>query len=92
VNERDWLILGGLVIVNAVAYGQMWLDKRRAERRVSRISERRLLVPVLFGGLPGLVLGMHRFRHKTRKGPFKLKLAGATAVFAVLLHVVADWP
>ncbi len=92
MSDRGWLILGGLLAVNVVAFAQMWLDKGRAERGVSRISERRLLAPVLIGGLPGVVLGMHRFRHKTRKGSFKLKLAGGTAVFAVLLHLVADWP
>lgn len=87
------LILVVLVAaVNLFAYGQMFVDKRRAAAGQSRISERRLIAPALVGGLPGIVLGMRQFRHKTRKASFKMKLAGATAVFAGTLHLFFDWP
>ena len=92
MTTRHWIILAAALAVNLFAYGQMWFDKRAAGDGRSRISERRLLAPALVGGLPGIVLGMQHFRHKTQKGSFKMKLAGATAVFAVALHLLTDWP
>jgi uncharacterized membrane protein YsdA (DUF1294 family) len=92
VTTKHWIILAAAVIVNLFSYGQMWADKRFAAAGRSRISERRLIAPALIGGLPGIVLGMQQFRHKTQKGSFKMKLAGATAIFAVVLHLVTDWP
>lgn len=92
MSPTHWIILIAILAVNLLAYGQVWEDKRRASNGRYRISERRLIAPALFGGLPGIVVGMHHFRHKTRKASFKMKLAGATAVFAVILHLTTGWP
>lgn len=79
---EQWQVIAGVVATaNAVAFVQVWIDKRRAEAGRYRLSERRLIAPVLLGGLPGLLLGMRRFRHKTRKRSFQLKLAAATVGF-----------
>jgi len=71
-----------LIIVNSVAFVQMAIDKRLAEKQRHRISEAQLIAPTLFGGFPGVLLGMLLFRHKTKKRSFQLKL-----LFAVMLFV-----
>lgn len=70
-----------LVIVNSVAFVQMAIDKRLAEKQRHRISEAQLIAPTLFGGFPGVLLGMLLFRHKTKKRSFQLKLLFALFLF-----------
>ncbi len=86
---EQWHVIAGVVAAaNAAAFVQVWIDKRRAEAGRYRLSERRLIAPVLLGGLPGLLLAMRRFRHKTRKRSFQAKLAAATAGFVGAVVVV----
>ncbi len=61
------------------------LDKRAAKRDSRRVSERSLLLPVLFGGGPGLLAGMLLFRHKTAKRTFQIKFAGALVLWGLSL-------
>ncbi len=73
-----WILLGWLVLINGVTFGVVGLDKRIAKRRERqppsrqsrRIPERTLLGLGLLGGIWGLIVGMRRFRHKTRKVSF----------------------
>ncbi len=78
-------------VASLVAFVQMGTDKRRAKEGRHRISEARLLAPVLFGGAPGLWWGMKVHRHKTIKGSFKLKFAGHTAIYALWAVLVCWW-
>ena len=64
------------------------VDKRAARRGGRRVPERSLLLPVLFGGLPGLLAGMLVFRHKTSKRSFQWKLAGFAALWLLSLLVM----
>ncbi|MFH2093541.1 MAG: DUF1294 domain-containing protein [Pseudomonadota bacterium] len=78
-----WLIvfLYG-IIINTFAVVQMGIDKGRAVRREYRISEKQLLVPVLLGGMPGVMVGSVLFRHKTQKRSFQYKFAISNKIFA----------
>jgi uncharacterized membrane protein YsdA (DUF1294 family) len=77
-----WLALLGLWLsLNLWAFGQVAWDKHRARRGGRRIPERRLVLPVYFGGLPGLWLGMSLLRHKTRKGSFRRQVILATVLW-----------
>lgn len=64
-----------LALVNLFALGQCGWDKLAAIRGWRRVPEKRLIAPVWLGGLPGLLLGMKLFRHKTSKESFQGKLA-----------------
>lgn len=75
------LILLFGTIINTVAIVQMGIDKCHSMTRKFRISEKRLLIPVLFGGIPGVLAGIYLFRHKTQKTTFHYKLLIFTIVF-----------
>lgn len=72
-----------LAAINAFALVQMGRDKRAAERGHRRTPERRLVLPVLLGGLPGVLLGMKVFRHKTKKASFQRLLAFSAGLFGL---------
>ena len=69
-------------VSTCVAY---WLDKRAAERRGRRTSERTLHLMSLGGGFPGAFIAMQVFRHKRKKRGF----VALTWIIA-LLHA-AGW-
>ena len=77
-------LAGYVVGVNMLAYGARVLDKTRAENNARRISEATLLKLAMIGGGIGTVVAQQTIRHKTRKEPFRSRLAGS-----VLLQVLA---
>ena len=73
----------GLVTMTSIAsFAAYGLDKRRAAVGGRRVSERALHLLALLGGWPGAVLAQRRFRHKTRKVPFRIAFWAV-----VVLHV-----
>ncbi len=61
-----------LLLINAVGFAVMGIDKKRAVRGAWRISERSLFLTAWLGGSLGCYLGMRYFRHKTRHWYFRL--------------------
>ena len=61
-----------LLLINAVAFVLMLVDKRKARKNRWRIPERTLILSALFGGSIGALLGMYTFRHKTKHLKFTL--------------------
>ena len=55
-----------LLLVNAVAFVLMLIDKRKAIKNRWRIPERTLILSAVFGGSIGVLAGMYCFRHKTK--------------------------
>lgn len=66
------LILLYLLIVNAVSFLLMLVDKRKARKKLWRIPEATLLLCAAIGGSIGSLAGMYTFRHKTRHLKFTL--------------------
>jgi len=66
------LILLYLIIVNAVAFLLMLVDKRKARKKLWRIPESTLLMSAIIGGSIGSLAGMYTFRHKTKHLKFTL--------------------
>ena len=60
------LILIYLLIVNAIAFLLMLVDKQKARRKLWRIPEATLLLSAAIGGSIGALAGMYTFRHKTK--------------------------
>lgn len=60
-----------LMLVNYVSFTLVRIDKVRAQEGRERIPERNLLLISAFGGSFGAYLAMNRYRHKTKKQPFR---------------------
>lgn len=55
-----------VLAINIVGFLSMYLDKRKARKRMWRIPEATLFLIALIGGSIGSIIGMHLFHHKTR--------------------------
>ena len=76
-----------LGIVNIWGFVFMWMDKRRAERNIWRISEFSLFIPAFFGGVLGCILGMRLFHHKTRHPKFVIGMP----IILIIQVALACW-
>ena len=74
------MILLYLLIVNAVSFLLMLVDKRSAQKKLWRIPESTLLLSAAIGGSIGALAGMYTFRHKTKHVKFTL---GVPAILVV---------
>ena len=61
-----------LVLMNALGLVLMFADKQFARKKKRRIPESTLLLTAMLGGSVGSFVGIHLFRHKTRKRRFYL--------------------
>ena len=66
------LILWYLVIINALGFLLMLIDKKKAQKNRWRIRESTLIGVAALGGSVGSLLGMYTFRHKTKHPKFTL--------------------
>ena len=79
------ILVGYIVILNIVAFVLMYEDKRRAKKKLWRISERTLFTAALLGGSIGGLCGMYFFRHKTKHWYFRLGFPAILCVQVALL-------
>ena len=68
------LALSALVGLNIAAVVAMGLDKSFARSGSLRIPEAVLFIIAFLGGSPGILAGVHLFKHKNRKAAFQLTL------------------
>ncbi|UJF16679.1 DUF1294 domain-containing protein [Jeotgalibaca sp. MA1X17-3] len=64
----------------------MGIDKKKAQKRKWRISEKTLLLLGLFGGGVGGFAGMFFFRHKTRHSYFHFFFLIGTLIMGITLY------
>lgn len=69
-----YIIIGYFLLVNFITFAILGIDKSKATRGKSRISEFTLLLFCFIGGAIGGAFGMKFFHHKTRKTGFRVKL------------------
>ena len=81
------LLLAYLLIINAVGFALMLIDKWKARKNRWRIPEATLMGIAALGGSAGSLLGMYTVRHKTRHPKFTL---GIPLILAVQI-VAATW-
>ena len=82
------LILLYLLIINALGFLLMLVDKLKAKKNRWRIPERTLMGVAALGGSIGSLLGMYLFRHKTKHLKFTIGIPVILAVQAVLAVVL----
>ena len=74
-----------LLIINALAFLLMYVDKRKAQKNLWRIPEKALLGAALIGGSLGAMAGMQIFRHKTQHLKFVIGIPTMLTVHILLL-------
>lgn len=62
-----------LLLINLYTFVVFGIDKRKAKKEKSRVSEKHLHISTLIGGTLGAWSGIYFFRHKNRKRSFLLK-------------------
>ena len=85
--------VGGLyfIVINLLTFLLYGLDKYKAIRQEWRIPERALLLMAFVGGAFGAFSAMRIFRHKTRKGRFKLMIPLFCLLWGyVIVHKVLE--
>ncbi|SCY06636.1 Uncharacterized membrane protein YsdA, DUF1294 family [Lachnospiraceae bacterium XPB1003] len=81
------IIIAYLVVMNIAGFASMGIDKWKAKRHEYRISEPALFLFAIFGGSIGSIIGMYKFRHKTRHWYF---VYGLPAIMAIQI-IIAAW-
>ena len=76
-----------LLIVNAIGFLLMLIDKRKAIRHRWRIPEKTLFLTAAIGGSVGSIMGMYTFRHKTKHLQFTLGMPAILIVQLILAFV-----
>lgn len=77
-----------LLIINAVGFVVMLIDKRKAKKNRWRIPEKTLFGVALIGGSAGCLLGMYTVRHKTKHKSFTI---GMPAILILQIAIAAVW-
>lgn len=80
------VILFYLIGVNAITFFLMGIDKHKAKKKKYRIPERTFWSLAILGGAVGALLGMKRYRHKTKHRSFVLGMP--TLIVAHIILVV----
>lgn len=79
------ILLVYLLIVNALGFILMLVDKIKAKKNLWRIPEATLFLVAAIGGSIGSLLGMYIFRHKTKHVSF---LLGMPLILAAQIVIV----
>ena len=74
-----------LLIVNAIAFLIMFIDKENSKDNLWRIPERTLLILVAIGGSLGMLASMFLLRHKTNHQRFTIGVPIMLAVHILIL-------
>ena len=66
------ILLGYLIVINALGFLFMLIDKQKAKKNLWRIPEAHLMWTAALGGSVGSLIGMYLFRHKTKHPKFTI--------------------
>ncbi|MGO1581107.1 MAG: DUF1294 domain-containing protein [Peptoniphilaceae bacterium] len=70
--QLDKYLITLLLLLNAISFLLYFIDKKRAIKGKSRISEKNLIISSLFLSALGSFMAMILFKHKTKKLKFKI--------------------
>lgn len=77
-----------LIIVNALGFLLMLIDKYKAKKNLWRIPERTFFVIALMGGSLGCLGGMYTARHKTKHLSFTVGIPLILAVQIIISFLI----
>lgn len=76
-----------LLIINALGFALMLVDKFKAKENLWRIPERTLIGVALIGGSVGCLWGMYAARHKTKHLKFTIGIPVILAMQIMILII-----
>ena len=79
-----------LILVNAIAFLLMLIDKQKAKKKKWRIPQATLMGSAAIGGSIGALAGMYTFRHKTKHPKFTIGVP-VILVLQLILAVAVIW-
>ena len=82
------ILLVYLLLINAIGFLLMLVDKYKAKRNLWRIPEATLMGVAAIGGSIGAIAGMNLFRHKTKHPKFYIGLPVILALQIVLVYLL----
>lgn len=82
------ILLVYLLIINAVGFLFMFIDKQKAKKKKWRIPEATLMGFAAIGGSIGALMGMYTFRHKTLHKKFTI---GIPAILILQVAAAVYW-
>ena len=77
-----------LIFINIVGLLSMYLDKYFAKNNMYRISEKNLFFIAIIGGSIGSIIGMYKFRHKTKHKQFTIGLPSILIFQMLILNYI----
>ncbi|MEJ9282331.1 MULTISPECIES: DUF1294 domain-containing protein [Ureibacillus] len=77
-----------MMILSAICFTLMGIDKSKARKKKWRISERTLLFVAIIGGACGGLIGMYLFHHKTKHSVFAFGLPFLSAIQIILIMYI----
>jgi len=77
-----------LILINLVGILSMYLDKYFAKNNIYRISEKNLFLVAIIGGSIGSIIGMYKFRHKTKHKQFTIGLPSILIFQMLILNFI----
>ncbi len=80
------IVIGYIFLINLIGFIAMYIDKKRAKRNEWRIKEGTLISIALLGGGIGGIIGMYKFRHKTKKLKFTVGIP--TIIIAQIVIII----
>ncbi len=85
------MLLGYLILINAIGFLLMLSDKRKARKNLWRIPESTLVGISIIGGSLGVIGGMYAFRHKTKHLKFTMGVPVILALQIITVVLVLTW-
>ena len=82
------ILLAYFLLINAIGFLLMLVDKYKAKRNLWRIPEATLIWVAVIGGSIGSIAGMNLFRHKTKHAKFYIGLPVILALQIVLVYLL----
>jgi uncharacterized membrane protein YsdA (DUF1294 family) len=79
------ILLYTFLVLNIIAFVLIGYDKKLAQKKKRRISEKTLLIWAAIGGTIGSSLAMSIFRHKTAKTSYLLKFFGIVSLQLLII-------
>ena len=86
MDVKSYVCLAAVLVMSAVLFCLMGIDKRLAVTHRRRVSERTLFSFAALFGAPGGLLGMYVFHHKTKHWYF---VVGMPAILILQICIAA---